>query len=48
MNNPCGQLKEQGEYVAGRKHKEWKEFDEQGKLIRTFVFNAGILVEEKK
>ena len=42
-----GQIKEQGEYVANKKHKEWKEFDEQGKLQKTYVFQAGILVEEK-
>ncbi len=42
-----GQIKEQGEYVANKKHKEWKEFDEQGKLQRTYVFQAGILIEEK-
>ena len=44
---PNGQVKEQGEYVAGKKHKEWKEFDENGKLTRTYVFKAGILVEDK-
>ena len=44
---PSGQIKEQGEFVANKKHKEWKEFDEQGKLLRTYVFEAGILKEEK-
>ena len=44
--HPNGKLKEQGEYVANRKHKEWKEFDEKGNLIKTYVFKAGILVEE--
>jgi antitoxin component YwqK of YwqJK toxin-antitoxin module len=42
-----GQVKEQGQYVANKRHKEWVEFDETGKLIKTYVFNAGILVEEK-
>ena len=42
-----GEVKEQGEYVAGKKHKEWKEFDENGNVVKTYVFKAGILVEEK-
>ena len=44
---PNGKLKEEGEYVAGKKHKEWKEYDEQGNLMKTYVFKAGILAEEK-
>ncbi|MCI0750802.1 MAG: toxin-antitoxin system YwqK family antitoxin, partial [Flammeovirgaceae bacterium] len=40
-----GNIREQGEYIADRKHKEWKEYDEQGKLVTTFVFYAGILKE---
>lgn len=42
-----GKMKEQGEYVANKKHKEWKEFDEEGNVIKTYVFRAGILIEEK-
>jgi antitoxin component YwqK of YwqJK toxin-antitoxin module len=38
---------EQGEYAAGKKHKEWKTFDEAGLLLSTRVFRAGILIEEK-
>jgi antitoxin component YwqK of YwqJK toxin-antitoxin module len=44
---PNGKIKEQGEYVANKKHKEWKEFDETGKLIKTLKFQAGILISEK-
>jgi len=44
---PNGKMKEQGEYVANKKHKDWKEFDEQGNVVKTYVFRAGILVEEK-
>jgi len=42
-----GKIKEQGEYVANKKHKEWKEFDEEGTVVKTYVFRAGILIEEK-
>jgi antitoxin component YwqK of YwqJK toxin-antitoxin module len=41
-----GNIKEQGEYIADKKHKEWKEFDEQGNVVKTYVFKAGILIEE--
>jgi antitoxin component YwqK of YwqJK toxin-antitoxin module len=42
---PNGAIHEQGEYVADKKHKEWKIFDEEGNLIQTQVFKAGILVQ---
>jgi antitoxin component YwqK of YwqJK toxin-antitoxin module len=45
--HPNGKIREQGEYVANRKHKEWREFDQNGQLTKTYVFNAGILAEEK-
>ncbi|QLH31090.1 MAG: hypothetical protein HWD62_00375 [Cyclobacteriaceae bacterium] len=44
---PSGKIMEQGEYVANKKHKEWKEFDEEGNVVKTYVFRAGILMEEK-
>jgi antitoxin component YwqK of YwqJK toxin-antitoxin module len=44
---PTGKIKEQGSYVANKKHNEWKEYDEQGNVIKTLVFRAGILIEEK-
>ncbi len=44
---PNGKIKEQGEFVANKRHKEWKEFDERGNLVKTTVFKAGIVVEEK-
>ena len=44
---PNGKIQEQGEYVANKRHKEWQEFDEQGNLIKTQIFRAGILIEEK-
>jgi antitoxin component YwqK of YwqJK toxin-antitoxin module len=44
---PDGTIKEQGEYIANKKHKDWKEFDENGKLTTTRVFRAGILIEPK-
>jgi antitoxin component YwqK of YwqJK toxin-antitoxin module len=40
-------VKEQGEYVANKRHKVWVEYDEKGKLMKTYTFNAGILVSEK-
>jgi antitoxin component YwqK of YwqJK toxin-antitoxin module len=43
--HPNGKIKEQGEYVADKKHKEWKEFDENGNPTRTLTFKAGILVD---
>jgi antitoxin component YwqK of YwqJK toxin-antitoxin module len=46
--HPNGKIKEQGEYIADRKHKDWNEYDEQGNLVRTFVFKAGLLVETKE
>ena len=44
---PGGKIKEQGEYVAGKKHKVWNEYDEKGNITRTYIFQAGILVEDK-
>jgi uncharacterized protein len=46
--HPNGKIKEQGEYVANKKHKEWKEFDEEGKLVKSYMFNAGILQKPKE
>jgi antitoxin component YwqK of YwqJK toxin-antitoxin module len=40
-------MKEQGEYIADKRHKEWKEYDEQGQLKRTLLYRAGILVVPK-
>ena len=39
------ELKMIHEFIADKKHKEWKEFDEQGNLKRTLIFKAGILVQ---
>ena len=44
---PNGKIKEQGEYVANKKHKEWREFDPEGKLIKIQNFRAGMLIEPK-
>lgn len=42
-----GKVKEAGEYVADKKHKEWKTYDEQGKLERSIIFKAGSAVNEE-
>ncbi len=44
---PNGKVKEEGEFVANKRHKAWKEYDESGKLVKTITFKAGIIVEEK-
>ena len=44
---PSGMMKEQGEYIADKKHKDWIEYDEQGKVVKTYTFKAGILIEDK-
>ena len=41
-------MKEQGEYIADKKHKDWVEYDEQGQVVKTYTFKAGILIEEKQ
>ena len=41
-----GKIREQGEYVADKKHKEWKEFDETGALKKTLLYRAGILISK--
>jgi antitoxin component YwqK of YwqJK toxin-antitoxin module len=44
---PDGKVREQGEYIADKKHKTWTEYDEQGSVKSTLVFRAGILVPPK-
>ena len=33
-----GKVKEQGEYAADKKHKEWREYDEGGNLVTNHAF----------
>jgi antitoxin component YwqK of YwqJK toxin-antitoxin module len=44
---PNGQIKEQGEYIANKKHNPWKEYNEAGELIKTSIYKSGLLMEEK-
>src|SRR5690606_26999347 len=41
---PDKTIKEQGEYVADKKHKEWKQYDETGKLVTTIIYKAGVVI----
>jgi antitoxin component YwqK of YwqJK toxin-antitoxin module len=40
-------VKEQGEYTADKKNKEWKEYDADGKLVSTSMYRAGKLITGK-
>ena len=45
--HPNGKVREQGEYAADRKHREWKMFDEEGNLINTVIYRGGVVVPAK-
>lgn len=36
-----GKIKEEGEYVAGKKHKTWRIYDLDGYVITTIIYNLG-------
>ena len=43
-----GKIKEQGHYIANKKHREWKHYHENGEVIKVEMFNAGLLVDPSK
>jgi antitoxin component YwqK of YwqJK toxin-antitoxin module len=45
---PNGKIHEQGQYLGDKKQGAWKEFNEQGNLLRTLIFKAGNLVETRE
>ncbi len=41
-----GTVHEEGQYMADKKHGEWKTYNEQGGLDQSTVFRAGIALKQ--
>ncbi len=45
---PDGKTKAQGDYALGKKHGQWKNFDQQGNIVRVDNYRYGELVKSTR